>query len=88
MTIIKINDNWKGKIQIKYISPNRTIEKYYASPPGFTLGNDLNLDSSGEIVQIKGLGYAKESEFSVGKYEVEIWCNNKILGKETFKIQE
>lgn len=88
LTIIKINDNWKGKIQIKYISPNRTIEKYYASPPGFTLGNDLNLDSSGEIVQIKGLGYAKESEFSVGKYEVEIWCNNKILGKETFKIQE
>ncbi len=89
LTIIQIANNWNDKIKVKYIEPDGTLSKGEKSPASFSFDYDLTLKSSNnEIIQLDGWGNEEGTTYSSGSYKVEIWWNNKILGKGTFKIQE
>ena len=89
LTIIKIANNWNDKIKIKYIEPDGTLSEGEKSPSGFSFDYDLTLKSStNEIISLDSWGNEESATYSSGSYKVEIWWNNKMLGKETFKIEE
>ena len=86
MKIIPISTHWSGKISVVFIDSNGKIINNQSSPIGFSYDEEIDLNSNQEDIRLKGWGNSNNSVYDEGTHSVEIWFNDKIIGKQTFTV--
>lgn len=78
---------WQGKLEIKYINPDGTIDRNInTSPAGYTKAKDVLIIGSEAEINVGGWGNDYSNAYKPGTYRIEYYWDGNFLGFTTFDI--
>ncbi len=77
-------NEYVGKIGVKYIAPNGTVMGRGSSVQGYTIEKSIKFTSENTVRISSGFGSFHGGNFEAGEYEIEFWFKNSKIGETTF----